>query len=1064
MTRFSQKNLWNRLCALVAGIGLLAASLVPVPVVWAQTQLSLPLPGTRVHLSAGYAPLTLRGVMVHPENPFRFDFIVDTGDSELQSAALQEESTLMIRYFLAALTVPEDEQWVNLSPYEQQRIVPGSFGVTDMGRDLLAQDYILKQVTASLIYPEDDLGQKFWDRVYARAQRMYGTTDIPLNTFNKVWIVPDSATVYENGIAAFVTQSRLKIMLEEDYLALNENEGNRSIGLDELIKEEAKDVNDVSSAIVREIVIPELEKEVNEGENFAKLRQIYHAMILATWFKENLKSHVLGLKYVNQNKVFGVEIDDKDAKEQIYQRYLEAFREGAYSYIKEEYDPVSQEVIPRKYFSGGAVFGRAVTQATDYSRLTETNLRTVVDGSFLGSKLALNVLLADPQRRVNRDRAVLSNLPVFANRQELEAAVVTTDTETARYPILTLLDGSRVLNKVRRNRTPADAMYEALMSRANFEVARLLDLDHINPVQVLVAPEGVSSLEGFWGEGIEQLLEESGVDSGMFQRALDFRLAGEMASYERLVEIFGPDFVAQDVYRAFSADLFDSNLTENVRGLPAQTSESRPEMRWVDYGDSFGYLTPDELENLLGYLVERAETIRDSIAQRLVERIIDITDDQVQAIAENVFGEETDAAYSELTALSSQQSRATRERAREDFLEQFAQRQEIIQDFVRYLDEGNGLGETLPTTRTLVDAARLSDRRPTDSERVRQGVEDLSQLLERLPEEIATEVAQDLNMVKVFSGVSPEVGFTQSDFQFILGRLDSVQRTVLIQAIRANTNYDVIQHREGRYSIVNVRAALDVIANNTDIFPAEAQGNRDWVVNEFAQWTNAAGPELDTRTIRYGLMSGYPRSAAERYIDFDRTLKKFKEIFAAQEEYFEMFAKREVPENMRDAAREHFRTVLSGYDVTNEEIDLMVDSAVSGTRFPMIAFNPEHRQWVSEAESLLAEGEDYLAEIRPQFSGEAEPTGTEGSTRTDRAVLPERGENVGGIDLSPENLNLIREGNRIEFDLTPVGIENINIRGLTPVIFQITPVTNLPLLLSQAGGIPAPAGSVTEPS
>ena len=33
--------------------------------------------------------------------------------------------------------------------------------------------------------------------------------------------------------------------------------------------------------------------------------------------------------------------------------YLEAFKKGVYDYIKEDYDPATQEIIPRKYFSGG---------------------------------------------------------------------------------------------------------------------------------------------------------------------------------------------------------------------------------------------------------------------------------------------------------------------------------------------------------------------------------------------------------------------------------------------------------------------------------------------------------------------------------------------------------------------------------------------------------------------------------------------------------------------------------------------------------------------------------------
>jgi len=44
---------------------------------------------------------------------------------------------------LASLAVPDDNQWVNLSPYERDRIIKFDFGKTEMGRDLLAQDYTL---------------------------------------------------------------------------------------------------------------------------------------------------------------------------------------------------------------------------------------------------------------------------------------------------------------------------------------------------------------------------------------------------------------------------------------------------------------------------------------------------------------------------------------------------------------------------------------------------------------------------------------------------------------------------------------------------------------------------------------------------------------------------------------------------------------------------------------------------------------------------------------------------------------------------------------------------------
>ncbi len=103
------------------------------------------------------------------------------------------------------------------SPYEKDRVIPEQFGQTEMGRDLLAQDYMLKQLTASLMYPDEELGEEFWKHVYAKAQAEYGTTEIPMNTFNKVWIVPERAEVYVHEQNVFVVDSYLKVMMEEDY-------------------------------------------------------------------------------------------------------------------------------------------------------------------------------------------------------------------------------------------------------------------------------------------------------------------------------------------------------------------------------------------------------------------------------------------------------------------------------------------------------------------------------------------------------------------------------------------------------------------------------------------------------------------------------------------------------------------------------------------------------------------------------------------------------------------------------------------------------------------------------
>ena len=168
----------------VLTIGVLLSFLVntfgPLPVYAQEAAFLLPAPGQMVALSHSFSPAVLKGIKLDPKNPFRFHFFVDRGMRSLSQEELKQESVKLIKYFLASLTIPEKDLWVNLSPYEKDRIVPQEFGQTEMGRDLLAEDYLLKQITASLIYPESQLGKAFWQKVYAQAQAKYGTTNIPI--------------------------------------------------------------------------------------------------------------------------------------------------------------------------------------------------------------------------------------------------------------------------------------------------------------------------------------------------------------------------------------------------------------------------------------------------------------------------------------------------------------------------------------------------------------------------------------------------------------------------------------------------------------------------------------------------------------------------------------------------------------------------------------------------------------------------------------------------------------------------------------------------------------------
>ncbi len=413
----SKLNIINRAMSLLVLFCFLANSIVPPPRVYAQAPI-LPEPGVMVHQSPAVVPLLLKGIKVDPENPFHFDFIVDTGDVEtgLKPVStkddIKSESTKLIKYFLAALTTPDEDMWVNLSPGEKDRIIPHAFGQTDMGRDLLAQDYMLKQLSSSLLYPEGELGKKFWQQIYEKAYEDLGSTDIPMDALNKVWIVPERAEVFENEGAAFVGESRLAVLLDRDSSPVDH-------GLNRATSHEPRVTN-----ILKSIILPAIEKEINEGENFAQLRQIFHSLILATWYKKRLKQSVLGQNYANQNKTEGINVNDPQAKMKIYNQYLEAFKKGVYDYIKEEYDPIAAQVIPRKYFSGGAamaigdnaLFISPVPQNFKYEdhtkgQLLQIDSAMVVDPSQETIAAFENGDIAGSVTAIKKDPAVLADFP-----------------------------------------------------------------------------------------------------------------------------------------------------------------------------------------------------------------------------------------------------------------------------------------------------------------------------------------------------------------------------------------------------------------------------------------------------------------------------------------------------------------------------------------------------------------------------------------------------------------------------------------------------------------------------
>ncbi|MBF0483895.1 MAG: hypothetical protein HQL25_04220 [Candidatus Omnitrophica bacterium] len=539
---------------------------------FAQVSPFMPVLGTMVQLSPAFTPALLKGIKVHADNPLKFEFILDRGDSSSQNdperlkgaegLPFKQESEKLIKYFLASLTVPEKDLWVNLSPIEKDRIVPDAFGKTEMGRDLLAQDYLLKQITASLIYPENDIGRQFWDKVYAEANQKFGTTDIPVDTFNKVWIVPEKAVVYENAKTdtAYIVETKLKVLLETDYFTMQKMKDSKSIPRtpDEGVPQKDPSPSQVqgegksllAQEVLKAIVIPAIEKEVNEGKNFAQLRQVYNSLILATWYKKKIKDSILSQVYSDKNKIAGINIKDPKEAEKIWAKYVESFKKGAYNYIKEEYDPVNQTIIPRKYFSGGFGFAGSIKNALDIkkigtmssammSSLGRNSLRELIIAVSLMAS-SINGVIAQPQLTIVKEsetKHANSNPDMFVEMKPIHLTLATFKDES-----LQLSNGFVVGVSNPEQQAALEKVFDKDILNYGISKTLLDEFGHIQSDEY----ENARKIWNFLKEtcGLEVFHHEDVLD--LFRLVKDSGVEEISRAIDQTVELFGKGFLTRE--------------------------------------------------------------------------------------------------------------------------------------------------------------------------------------------------------------------------------------------------------------------------------------------------------------------------------------------------------------------------------------------------------------------------------------------------------------------------------------------------------------------------------------
>jgi len=271
------------------------------------------------------------------------------------------------------LALPNSAFWVNLNPDEPDRIIDSELGKTDVGRILLEADFQMKKDLARFTHPENSLlGRQFWDKIYEHVMDGAFAPDnkwISIPVTFRVWIVPGKVVVCSTEEKIYVVNAELDVKLESEYFEHIARGSSFNSSAD------AKDISDsqrYAEGILKEMILPEIIKEVNTGVQYQQLRQIFYSRVIAEWYKTKHRSGIQAFgKVVGQGDIDPWRSSSDWNPLEIFESYKQSLIKGEYS-LKQESETVNGQFIiktVREYFLGGVDFIEVPMTNISYEQL-----------------------------------------------------------------------------------------------------------------------------------------------------------------------------------------------------------------------------------------------------------------------------------------------------------------------------------------------------------------------------------------------------------------------------------------------------------------------------------------------------------------------------------------------------------------------------------------------------------------------------------------------------------------------------------------------------------------------
>jgi cell wall-associated NlpC family hydrolase len=222
--------------------------------------------------------------------------IIDPINSTLTSATA----------FMTGLAVSDIKFWVNLMPWEPDRIIDRQLNQSEVGRIMLEADLQMKRDVSNYGNPcANETGKALWklldkkhdSLVQSCMEKFPGEIKDINNVWflpvTRHWIVPDKVYAYTNGTQIYIINATLSIYSEpvaeySSFRVDNQDIGDLSKDCIEELNKSAKEFGQYNKELEENMILPYVIADVNCGERYEDLRNVYVSLALAQWYKSRI--------------------------------------------------------------------------------------------------------------------------------------------------------------------------------------------------------------------------------------------------------------------------------------------------------------------------------------------------------------------------------------------------------------------------------------------------------------------------------------------------------------------------------------------------------------------------------------------------------------------------------------------------------------------------------------------------------------------------------------------------------------------------------------------------------